>query len=271
MSLGSRSAIAFAVAAVFALSAIVTTPDACAAAGPTVGMVTKVENQAQVGSEAAAVGTPVHMSDTLHTGAKGRLQVSFRDKTDLTLGENATVVIDRFVYDPDASVGEATLNATEGAFRLATGRISEMRNKDIKVSTPFAALAVRGTDFWSGPIGGQFGVLLVSNSRLEVRKDECNEGTDTDRQKCRCAVTLSQPGQGTDIDRRKRCPGTPSQWPPEKVEAALSTTSFSVALLGPTQAIPAAAAAATAGAFAVSTGVNNNGPPPLPPPQPASP
>ena len=120
------------------------------AAGPTVGMVSKVENPAQVGGEPAAVGTPVHTNETVSTGAKGRLQVTFRDQTNLTLGENATVVIDRYVFDPDASVGEATLNTTKGAFRLATGRLSEMTKKNITVSSPFAAMAVRGTDFWWG-------------------------------------------------------------------------------------------------------------------------
>ena len=243
------------------------------AAGPTVGMVTKVENQAQVGAQAAAVGSIVHMNDTLQTGAKARLQVTFRDNTNLTLGENASVVVDRYVFDPDAGVGEATLNATKGAFRLVTGRLSEMPNKDIKVSTPFGALAVRGTDFWWGPhpVQGQSGVLLVHNSRLEVRKEDCPEGSDSDRRRCRCAVTLDQAEEGTYIDRRTGCPEAPRHWTPAEVESALSTTGFSVAF-GPSQAIPAAAAAAAAGAFAISTGNNNNGPlPPLPPPPPRSP
>ena len=162
-------------------------------------MVTKVENQAQVGGAPAAVGSPVHMNDALQTGAKARLQVTFRDNTNLTLGENATVVVDRFVFDPDAGVGKATLSATKGALRLVTGRLSEMPNKDIKVSTPFAALAVRGTDFWAGTVKEQPGVLLVHNSRLEVRGRIALRASDTedDRRRCRCAVTL---------DRRKRAP-----------------------------------------------------------------
>jgi len=226
-------------------------------------MVTKVENQAQVGGEAAAVGSPVHMNDTLRTGANARLQVTFRDNTNLTLGDNASVLVDRFVFDPDVGIGKATLSATKGAFRLVTGRLSEMPNKNIKVSTPFAALAVRGTDFWAGAVKGQSGVLLVHNSRLEVRGEDCPEGTDTDRRRCRCAVTLDQAEEGTYIDRRTGCPGIPRHWTPEEVDTALSTTSFSLAL-GPTQAIPAAAGlAAAAGGFAVST--SNNSEKKLPP------
>ena len=70
-------------------------------------MATKVVSPAQVENEPAAVGTLAHMNDELRTGAKARLQVSFRDSTQLNLGENATVVVDRFVYDPDAGTGEA--------------------------------------------------------------------------------------------------------------------------------------------------------------------
>ena len=65
------------------------------AAGP-VGVVTKVFNQAQIDSRAAVAGTPVHMNDELRTGAGAGLEVTFTDKSQLTLGENARLVIDRY-------------------------------------------------------------------------------------------------------------------------------------------------------------------------------
>ena len=243
--------------AVSTLGGVATVTDARAQV--TVGMVTKVENQAQIGAQPAAVGTPVHMSDTLRTGPGARLQVTFRDQTNLSLGENATVVIDRFVFDPDASIGEASLSATKGAFRMVTGRISDMQNKKIGVTTPFGALAVRGTDFWWGPIEGQFGVLLVHNSRVDVSDPNCP------------AVTLDQAGEGTDIDRDRKCPGAPYQWPQARIDAALQSTGFSVAF-APSQAIPAAVGLAAAGiGFGVSTSNNDDEPPLLTPPTPASP
>ena len=55
-----------------------------------VGMVTKVENQAQIGSEPAVVGSLVQTNDVVTTGPKSRLEISFRDNTKLSLGENAT-------------------------------------------------------------------------------------------------------------------------------------------------------------------------------------
>jgi FecR protein len=105
-----------------------------------VAFVNKVENEAQIVSvdvpTTAIVGTPVHMKDELRTGADGRLQVTFRDNTVLTLGEKASVVIDCYVYDPEQGIGETVLQATKGAFRFATGRLKELSEKKIAISTP---------------------------------------------------------------------------------------------------------------------------------------
>jgi hypothetical protein len=191
-----------------------TTPSAHAADRRTVGMATNVVSPAQVEKEPATVGTLAHMNDELRTGAKARLQVSFRDRTELTLGENATVVVDRFVYDPDAGTGEVVLKTGVAALRMATGKISEMQNKKITVSTPFATLGVRGTDFWWGPIDGQFGVLLLTQSKLEVRNDAG-------------AVLIDKAGYGTEIDQMKGgygAPSPPHKWDVGKVERALSQT-----------------------------------------------
>ena len=75
-----------------------------------VGAVDSVENEAKIVAgdtvTPATIGTPVHLRDELRTGPEGRLRITFRDDTLLTLGENASVVIDRYVYDPDQNVGE---------------------------------------------------------------------------------------------------------------------------------------------------------------------
>ena len=126
-----------------------------------VGVVSKVTGQAQIGAATAVVGTPVHMSDRLRTGPNARLQVTFHDNSSLTLGENANVVIDRYVFNPDKSSANVVLNTTQGALRFAGGKIDQMHKKNIIVNTPNAAIGVRGTHFWAGPIYGKYGVLLL--------------------------------------------------------------------------------------------------------------
>jgi len=186
------------------------------AAEPSVGIVSKVENEAEVVSSdgtttTAVVGTILHMKDELRTGANGRLQVTFRDNTVLTLGEKASV-IDRYVFDPDAGVGEAALNATKGALRFATGRLAAIPDKKITVSTPVAALGVRGTEFWFGQIGNTYGALDFKPTVLVSNK----AGT----------VTLSAPRQGTFIVSNSEAPGAPKIWTAEQVKFATESTAM---------------------------------------------
>jgi hypothetical protein len=179
-----------------------------------IGTISDVESDAQIisasGATAATVGLAVHMKDQLRTGTNGRLQVTFRDKTVLTLGEEASVVIDRYVFDPDRGIGEALLQATQGAFRFAAGQLKDMRNKTITVSTPVAEVGVRGTEFWGGPIDKQYGVLLI-----EGEVTVSNQGG---------TVKLSNPGEGTEIRSRFESPRPPTKWAPERVTRALGKT-----------------------------------------------
>ena len=134
-----------------------------------VGAVSKVTGQAQIGAATAVVSAPVRMGDRLHTGPNARLQVTFHDNSSLTLGENANVVIDRYVFNPAKSSADVVLNASRGALRFAGGKIEQMHQKNIIVNTPNAALAVRGTHFWAGPIHGKYGVLLLKG-KVRVSK-----------------------------------------------------------------------------------------------------
>lgn len=133
-----------------------------------------------------------------------------------------------------------SLNRSRGAIRFATGRLSKRQNKDIRVTTPAAALAVRGTEIWVGIVDLQYGAPLLSETgRVDVSNSDGE-------------VNLSEPGQGTDIPpsfKDEYAPGDPYFWPADKVARALASTSFGLAL-SPT--VPSAGVAAAAAAFAIS-------------------
>ena len=269
---------------------VLVAPAVCAAAA-SVGMVTKIENQAQVGGAAAAVGTIVHMNDVLTTGPKARLQVTFRDQTTLTLGESARIVVDSYVFNPEASTGELLLSSSKGAFRMATGRLNQMRNRQIEVTTPATALAVRGTDWWWGPhpMKGKTGVLLISNSKVVVKKkkaDECRCHGHTDKKSCGddtqnmcvwnerkkprcrcCEAELTRKHEGVYLTE-DGCPGEVRTWTEAEVAAAEATVTFGLAAASPAVTV----AAAVVGAALVVNQVTSQQRPPRPPkPKPMSP
>jgi hypothetical protein len=129
----------------------------------------------------------------------------------LTLGENASVVIDRYVYDPDQNVGETLIRTTKGAFLFASGRIKGLKQHSIAVSTPVADIGVRGTQFWGGPLD-KFGVLVLEG---EITVSNQAGG-----------VTLSGTGQGTDIPSPLDPPGPAKAWSDEKIARAVATVAL---------------------------------------------
>lgn len=231
----------------------------CVSALAAVGTVTRVQKSAQIGSTPAQSGMPINMNDVISTGPGARLQITFRDETKLTLGENARVVIDRYVYDPAASTGVLSLNAGQGALRFATGKLGKMSNKDVTVTTPGAALAVRGTEFWGGVIDSQYGVLLLSG-KVDVSNSVG-------------AVTLDDRGEGTDIApslKDEYAPLEPYYWPPGKVARALAMTSFGLAL-GPAETVTGGLIIGGAIAGGIVAGQNDESNRRPKPPKPASP
>lgn len=88
------------------------------------------------------LGKDIYFNDTLSTDASGNAQLMFIDKSALTIGPNASVVIDKFVYNPASGSGELTMRGTKGAFRFIGGALS--KKQDVKFKTPVGTIGIRG-------------------------------------------------------------------------------------------------------------------------------
>lgn len=149
----------------------------------------------------------VFADEIVTTGVAARAELRLADGTSLTLGENAQLSLDDFIYDSD---GPTTLNLIIGAARFISGRLGHARTMILR--TPVATIGVRGTDFWVGPIDGAIGVLLL-DGEVEVT----NAGG---------TITLDEPRTGTLIYGADIIPGSPARWPDQRRARALSQTGF---------------------------------------------
>jgi hypothetical protein len=200
----ARTGSALALSAFFALAAL-----QYAAAQEAVGTVDSVQGPADaVRADVPtplAEGSDVLLDDTLRTGAQGRLAATLADKTAISLGENAEMTIDSFVYGgKDKGKGGAVLQAVQGAFLVVGGAV-EKRKAGLKVKTPVATISLRGTTVWGGRIDNAFGVFVAEGLVTVTTR--------------RGRVTL-RPGEGTSISEDLR-PQPPKRWPQEKVDRAL--------------------------------------------------
>lgn len=91
-------------------------------------------------------GDGIVMGDGLSTGTESRLQVMLLDESAITLGPDAQLTIDEFVYDP-ANTNSNALSASiaKGAFRLVTGGIARQNPEGTELKLPNAVLTIRGT------------------------------------------------------------------------------------------------------------------------------
>jgi hypothetical protein len=92
--------------------------------------------------------TPIYMNDTIQTGAGSKADVLFADNTEMTLGDNAKLQLDDYVYDPNVnSNNKATYSLLEGAFVYVSGLIGKKDPDNVRIETQASGIGTRGTKF----------------------------------------------------------------------------------------------------------------------------
>ncbi len=88
------------------------------------------------------IGVDVQANELITTSASDRAHLLFLDGSSLTVGPNAQLTIDKFVFDPNTKTGELAINASKGVLRLVGGKIS--KNAPITITTPANTVGIRG-------------------------------------------------------------------------------------------------------------------------------
>ena len=106
-----------------------------------IGNATTVKPQAEANSRTLSGGAAVYSKELIHTGEAGVADFKFRDSSNLSVGPNSSVRLDKFVYDPNKSAGSVAVEAARGSFRFVTGSQSK---GSYQVKTPYGTLGIRG-------------------------------------------------------------------------------------------------------------------------------
>ena len=164
-------------------------------------------------------GDRVYVGDEIRTGPGARLQIRFDDQSSLTLGENARITIDQFVYSPSGGSLQA-LDIVRGVFRFSTGQIGKLAARDIAFTTPVATVGIRGTVFVGGeltvgmPVGQPHYGFQITEGAIEVTSPAGS-------------VVLDEPGEGTFLPLTRVAAPTPvRQWTEAEVAEAQAALAF---------------------------------------------
>ncbi len=134
---------------VFTLGVVMTLATAAGAATK-VGVNAAVRNKVEMQTDADKALRPavpredVHLGDLVVSGQQSALQMLLLDKSMFTVGANARVKIDRFVYDPNKGTADISASIAKGAFRFMSGRLIPGAGREA-IRTPVATIGVRGT------------------------------------------------------------------------------------------------------------------------------
>jgi hypothetical protein len=130
------------------LAAAVATMAGAARANENVGVASYVRNDVNgvLPNRTAliTVGESVLRDEIVKTASDSAAKVVFTDNTNLSIGPNSVVKLDKFVFSGESNYQKATINLAKGALRFATGS-SDKHAYEVK--SPVATIGVRGTIF----------------------------------------------------------------------------------------------------------------------------
>ena len=158
-------------------------------------------------------GTVVATNDKVET-KNGVVNIKFKDNTTVKVTENSALVIDDFVYDPkNAAGGKLSLKAAAGTVRYVSGNIAHNNPNSVKINTPTAAIAVRGTDFvMAVDETGKSMVMLMPTCELEQNVNlkglSCGSGK-IDVDSGSTIIRLDKPYQATIVETASTPPSPP--------------------------------------------------------------
>ncbi len=111
-----------------------------------VGEAVVIQNQVvRVSGSASSqlnVGDGLMRDEVVRTGLESAARLVMADNTNLSLGPNATITLDRTVFDDEHTYRDIAIRLTAGAFRFVTGNSAKAA---YKITTSVATIGVRGT------------------------------------------------------------------------------------------------------------------------------
>ena len=111
-----------------------------------VGQAAVIKNQVHrvTGSATSqiSVGDSVLRDEVVRTGADSAARLVMADSTNLSLGPNASITLDRTVFNDEHSYREIAIRLATGAFRFVTGHSAKSA---YKITTSLGTIGVRGT------------------------------------------------------------------------------------------------------------------------------
>lgn len=139
-------------------------------------------------AEALRVGMPLEAGDRVRTGMDAVAILVFADDGRISVRPNSELWIRQYDIDPQGTNTRIEMELVKGMVRQISGNASRMQPERYRLSTPVAAIGVRGTDFLAR-INLDAVETLVQEGKIFVQANNLQSCTQID-----CGAVLG-PGQ----------------------------------------------------------------------------
>lgn len=116
-----------------------------------IGKIKKLSGQVAIersgATVAPSIGDSVYQTDKIVTGKDSYIGLLFNDDSRLSAGSNSILALDKFNFDPVTHAGGFDVSMQKGTLSVISGKLTQKQPGSLKVKTPAAILAVRGTEF----------------------------------------------------------------------------------------------------------------------------
>ena len=161
--------------AICALTVIASAPAHAQRVGEAAVVQNEVIKVAGSGGSQINVGDAVLRNETVRTGTNSATRLVMIDSTNLSLGPNSSITLDRTVFNDEHSYRDVAIRLTTGAFRFVTGHSDK---NAYKITTGLATIGVRGTTLDILSQRGKTTVVLQDGaSRVCTLSFQCTELT----------------------------------------------------------------------------------------------
>jgi hypothetical protein len=88
----------------------------------------------------------IQKDDAIRTDAKSKVQITFADRTIVTIGQNSNFIVNEYLND-DTGNSKFEGSLTKGFMRTMSGKIGKLAPQRFKIKTKTATIGIRGTIF----------------------------------------------------------------------------------------------------------------------------
>lgn len=97
----------------------------------------------------ASPGMGIEIADVIRTGAASSVGLTTSDNALVSLGPNSALTVTQYAFNPTTHEGRMDAALAKGSLSMVSGKLTRQSPESVKITTPTAVLAVRGTEFFA--------------------------------------------------------------------------------------------------------------------------